>query len=98
MQLGSGVAIAVVQVCSYSSDLIPSLGTSICCRCGPKKKYTHTRHPRISLYLLYRTKKQGATLQNLALGIDQSGNRVEDIKSFYITKCEQSLQHHLVIL
>ena len=23
---------------SYSSDLTPSLGTAICCRCGPKKK------------------------------------------------------------
>ena len=23
---------------SYSSDSTPSLGTSICCRCGPKKK------------------------------------------------------------
>ena len=29
---------AVVQASSYSSDWTPSLGTSICCRCGPKKK------------------------------------------------------------
>ena len=37
MQLGSSVAVAVVQACRGSSDSTPSLGTSICCRCGPKK-------------------------------------------------------------
>ena len=38
MQLGSciAVAVAVVQASGYSSDLTPSLGTSICCRCSPK--------------------------------------------------------------
>ena len=35
-QLGSGVP--VVQAGSYSSDLAPSLETSICRRCGPKKR------------------------------------------------------------
>ena len=35
-QLGSGVAVAVAGNCS--SYLTPSLGTSICHRCGPKKK------------------------------------------------------------
>ena len=38
--LRSGVAVAVVQPSSCSSDLTPSLGTSICCRFGPKKKKT----------------------------------------------------------
>ena len=38
MQLGSPVAVAVVQAGSCSSNLTPSLGTSICCRCGPKKQ------------------------------------------------------------
>ena len=33
-QLRSGVSVAVVQAGSYSSDLTPSLETSICCRCG----------------------------------------------------------------
>jgi len=37
MQLGSGVAVAVAQAGSCSSDLTPSLGTSICHGCGPKK-------------------------------------------------------------
>ena len=36
MWLGSHVAVAVAG--SYSCDLTPSLGTSICCGCGPKKK------------------------------------------------------------
>ena len=38
MRLGSGVAVAVVQAGSCSSNSTPSLGTSICRRLGPKKK------------------------------------------------------------
>ena len=38
MWLRSGVAVAVALACSYSSDLIPILGTSISHGCGPKKK------------------------------------------------------------
>ena len=38
-QLGSCVAVAVEQAGSYSSDSTPSLGTSIPCRCSPKKLY-----------------------------------------------------------
>ena len=38
-RLRSGVAVAVVQAGSCSSsNLTPSLGTSICCGCSPKKK------------------------------------------------------------
>ena len=37
-RLRSGIAVAVVEVGSCSSDLTSSLGTSICCRCGPKKR------------------------------------------------------------
>ena len=33
---------AVVQTSSYSSDWTPSLGTSICRKCGPKKQKIHT--------------------------------------------------------
>ena len=36
--LGSGVAVAVAQVGSCSSALTPSLGTSVCSRCDPKKQ------------------------------------------------------------
>ena len=35
--LGSRVDVAVVKASSYNSNLTPSLGTSICHRCGPKK-------------------------------------------------------------
>ena len=37
MQFRSCIAMAVVQADSCSSNQTPSLGTSICCRCGPKK-------------------------------------------------------------
>ena len=37
MQLGSQVAMAVVQASSYSSNSTLSLGTSICYGCSPKK-------------------------------------------------------------
>ena len=37
MWLGSGVAVAVAVANSYSSNLTPSLGISICYWCGPKK-------------------------------------------------------------
>ena len=33
----SGIAVAIVQAGSNSSDQTPSLGNPICCRCGPKK-------------------------------------------------------------
>ena len=45
IRLGSCIAVTVVQASSYSSDLIPGLGTSICRRCSPKKqKYKEKRH------------------------------------------------------
>ena len=36
MRLRSCVAVAVMEASGYSSDLTPSLGTSICLGCGPK--------------------------------------------------------------
>ena len=38
MQLGSGIAVVMVEAGSYSSNSTLSLGTSMCLRCGPKKK------------------------------------------------------------
>ena len=32
-----GVAVALALAGGYNYDLTPSLRTSICCRCGPKK-------------------------------------------------------------
>ena len=37
-RLRSCVVVAVVETSRYNSDSAPSLGTSICCRCGPKKQ------------------------------------------------------------
>ena len=37
-QLGSSVAVALAQAGGYSSDSNPSLGTSVCQGCSPKKK------------------------------------------------------------
>ena len=48
MRLGSGIAVAVVQTGSCSSDRTPSLGTSISCRCGPKRK----KKKRIKVYVI----------------------------------------------
>ena len=47
--LGSCVAVAVVQAGGYSSDLTPGLGTSIGCRCGPKKAKRKKRKMTVSL-------------------------------------------------
>ena len=38
MHLRSYVAVTVVQAGSYSFDLTPTPGTSVCCWCGPKKR------------------------------------------------------------
>ena len=37
MRLGSLIAVALVYASSYSSDSTPSLGTSICRGCSPRK-------------------------------------------------------------
>jgi len=41
-RLGSGIAVALAQAGGYSSDSTPSLGTSICCGCGPRKDKKQT--------------------------------------------------------
>ena len=50
MQLKSGDAVAVAYASSYSSDSIPSLGTSICHRCRPKKKKKKKRKEKKNYY------------------------------------------------
>ena len=37
----SSIPVGMVQAGSYSSNWIPSLGTSICCSSGPKKQKTN---------------------------------------------------------
>ena len=43
MWLGSCIAVAVAVASSYTSDSTPSLGTSMCHRCGPKKQKRKTK-------------------------------------------------------
>ena len=38
MWLGSRIVVAAAQASSYSSNSVPSLGTSLCCRCGLKRQ------------------------------------------------------------
>ena len=40
----SGVAVAMAEASTCSSDSTPSLGTSICLGCGPKKTHTKKRY------------------------------------------------------
>ena len=48
----------VAQASGYSSNSIPRLGTSICCRCSPKKDY-------IYIYIYATTKEVQACLKNI---------------------------------
>ena len=45
-RLRSGIAVAVAVDGSYSSDWSPSLGTSICHRCGHKKTKRQKKRER----------------------------------------------------
>ena len=49
-RLGSCVAVAGVYAGSHSSDSTPSLGTSICHRCGPIKKKKKRQYKIVLLY------------------------------------------------
>ena len=52
MWLESPIAVAVAS--SYSSYWTPSLGTSMCCRCGPKKtKWINNWHMEIDSFIIY---------------------------------------------
>ena len=57
MWLTSHVAVAVVQAGGCSSDLTPSMGSSICCGCGllRAKKQNKTKQNKTKT----KTKKQG---------------------------------------
>ena len=53
-RLASDIAVAVAKASSCSSDLIPSLGISICCGCGPLKKKKKSLERVISIELHIR--------------------------------------------
>ena len=69
LKLGSCVTVSAAQAGSYSPDSTPSLGTSICCRCGPKKKKKRALVPfkRLTAY-----SPPGLHLQTLGSGFNTS--------------------------
>ena len=70
MWLGSHVAVPVVWAVSCSSDSTPSLGTSICCGCGPKT--THTQK---------KTKKRNIIIENTGFHFTQECNNLSKFPS-----------------
>ena len=53
-RLGYAISVALAYASGYSSNSTPSLGTSICCRCSPKKSKKEKSPLK---YLKYVTKK-----------------------------------------
>ena len=54
MWLGSHIAVSLAQASSYSSNSTPSLGTSICCRCGPKKNNNNKKpHNNLNYFSIW---------------------------------------------
>ena len=77
--LRSGVAVAVAGSCC--SDWPRSLGTSICCECGPKKAINQSFNQSIN-YMGLRVPKRGGHSMPLGQGhtgkhLGQSGGRRE---------------------
>ena len=67
-QFRSGVAVAMMKASSCSSDLTPSLGTCICCRCALKRfKLLHLKCISNEI-LLYST---GNYIQSLVIEHDR---------------------------
>ena len=50
-RLGSHTAVALVQAGGYRSHWTPSLGTSICWGCGPKKTKAETNHTHTKYFI-----------------------------------------------
>ena len=72
-RLGSGIAVAVVQAHGYSSDLIPSLGTSTCHGCGPKNQKKKKKKKKFTMR--YSIIIRMATIKN-----STTSNVVRDVK------------------
>ena len=92
--LRSGITVAVVQAGSYSSDSTPSLGTSICHGCGPKKERKEKfHHWKILLLKAIRPRVRGSK-KHIAWGsvITLSGIFFQSIFNFchfdYVSWCK----------
>ena len=56
-QLRSDIAVALVYAGGYSSDLTPSLGTSICHLCGPKRPKKKKKNPYVHRSIINNRQK-----------------------------------------
>ena len=65
--LGSGVAVVVAWTGSYRSDSTPSLGTSICRKCGPLKKKKKKKKKRKETFLAESKNTLNHQIQCLSL-------------------------------
>ena len=75
-QLRSGVAVTVVEASSCSSNVTPSLGTSICQRCSPKKQ-------KITIYYMISYCTAQGTISNL-LGWNTVETSMRKIMCIYL--------------
>ena len=69
VQLGSGVAVAVAGSCS--SDLTLSLGTSICHRCGCKKKKICIEGLLIYVVLVFRVQQSNSVIYIIVFYVNE---------------------------
>ena len=89
MQLGSDIAVAVMSARGNSSDQTPSLGTCICCRCGPKKRQKKKKRLRTIILLQHGyniwkcTLSQNESPLNLLTPLLPLEEEMEEILSFF---------------
>ena len=85
MWLRSCVAMAVVQAGSWSSDLTPRLGTSICGGCGPKKDQNLIHFVILILFVQFSALNKIARTHTLTiLTVLQSPEDTDGIYSMHL--------------
>ena len=89
--LGSCVAVVVVQASSCSSNLTPSLGTSICWGCGPEKqkiKFSSKYFPNRSVGIILKGGMKMKKMHNLKAYKCSCGEKVVSPEFyFYLFFC-----------
>ena len=71
-RLKSGVALVVAQVSSYSSNSTPSLGTSICCGCCPKKTKDRKRNKQTNYTIQYSSQLSDVAIEKCEMVVVQA--------------------------
>ena len=101
MWLGSHIAVAMVQASRYSSNLTPSLETSMCPRCGPKKQinkqkktyYGNFKHKNRRINEFAHTYHPASTIFNIFPILS-----VYCPISFYFGCFKEILKHNFILL